>query len=158
MAIASGRAESRFASGAEWLARRLDWQRRAQELASQNEAESVTLQSVLADRGQQSKPEARGQKPYGVENVYRVSLNNTELGAKLPSHCLRLRHNSANDRGRQASPLSKADRGRDHRRKARELKARARETPNPKGAKEQIFTRKDISQHPTDSRVCRPNR
>jgi hypothetical protein len=82
MAIAtpSGPAQSRFAAGAEWLARRLDWQRRTQELAEQNEGESVTLQSVLADRGQQSKPEEQGQKPYGIENVYKVYLHDPELG------------------------------------------------------------------------------
>jgi hypothetical protein len=80
IATPSGPAQSRFASTAEWFARRLDWQRRAQELAEQNEGESVTLQSVRADRGQQSKPEAQGQQPCGIENVYRVYLHDPEFG------------------------------------------------------------------------------
>ena len=78
--IVSGCTESRLVSGDKWLARRLDWERGRQEIAECNKAESVTLQSALAACGQQSELEAKGQKPDGIENVYKIPLSDPETG------------------------------------------------------------------------------
>jgi hypothetical protein len=67
MAIASGSTQSRFTSGNEWLAWRSDWERGRQEIAARNEAESVAFQGALAACDEHSKPEARGQRPDGIE-------------------------------------------------------------------------------------------
>jgi hypothetical protein len=80
MAIASGSTQSRFTSGNEWLIWRSDWERGRQEIAARNEGESVAFQGALAAGDEHSKPEAKGQRRDGIENVYSVTLNDQETG------------------------------------------------------------------------------
>jgi hypothetical protein len=79
IATGSGSTQSRFASGAEWMAWRLAWELGRQEIAAARESEYLAAKCALAAGGHDPQPE-RMPWTYGIQTVYKVSLKDPMTG------------------------------------------------------------------------------